>query len=399
MGFISSANTTTLIAKLTTLGRQLLVSTNNNLITKFSLGDSDANYYAAVSLTTGKIPASGGDLAQSNTTNNSVGNNIKIKSFLLLNNTGATQKPVEPQSNVITSEINSIGVTTITTGLTHNIINRLSGNTDSLVNLFYSFGLPLNSQQDALYTSSTTNIGGFANTGLSGLAQNKIISIAIPNNKYGEMIDGKTVRVTIKSSGTTYTLYSTFQNKGVATNIEDANYIDTSIETQNIGNNIALLFSDNILKPNGGDATLSWGTGYGTFKPFSVNSKKLYNLVTNTNISQSADTCVGIAYLDKGFIVITNPTIVNNFSLVDSTATTITYDSISTTVQQNVTCIAGRGEFGRSGNPTFGISDTPRISELGLYDDSNNLIAIGKLDKQVLKDINQFLALNVKIQL
>lgn len=44
MGFIPNATTTTLTAKLTPIGRQLLRSTNNNLITKFSLGDSDANY-------------------------------------------------------------------------------------------------------------------------------------------------------------------------------------------------------------------------------------------------------------------------------------------------------------------------------------------------------------------
>jgi hypothetical protein len=42
----------TLIAKLTPLGRQLLVTSNNTLITSFSLGDSDANYNALLPLTT-----------------------------------------------------------------------------------------------------------------------------------------------------------------------------------------------------------------------------------------------------------------------------------------------------------------------------------------------------------
>jgi hypothetical protein len=60
---------------------------------------------------------------------------------------------------------------------------------------------------------------------------------------------------------------------------------------------------------------LSWGTGYGTVKPFSLNNKLLYNLQTNSNIGVSADTMVGVAYLDKGLIVITDPTIIANYEL------------------------------------------------------------------------------------
>jgi hypothetical protein len=47
MGYNTTAATQTLIAKLTPLGRQLLVTSNNTLITSFSLGDSDAitHYY------------------------------------------------------------------------------------------------------------------------------------------------------------------------------------------------------------------------------------------------------------------------------------------------------------------------------------------------------------------
>jgi hypothetical protein len=41
MGYNTTAATQTLIA--TPLGRQLLVTSNNTLITSFSLGDSDAN--------------------------------------------------------------------------------------------------------------------------------------------------------------------------------------------------------------------------------------------------------------------------------------------------------------------------------------------------------------------
>jgi hypothetical protein len=89
-----------------------------------------------------------------------------------------------------------------------------------------------------------------------------------------------------------------------------------TLETSTLGNpfgdNVAFLFSDEILKPNGGNPLLSWGTGYGTVKPF-LNNKLLYNLQTNSNIGVSADTMVGVAYLDKGLIVITDPTIIANY--------------------------------------------------------------------------------------
>ena len=49
------------------------------------------------------------------------------------------------------------------------------------------------------------------------------------------------------------------------------------------------------MRPNGGNPSLSWSTGYNTLKPFSINQKQLYNLTTNTNLAKSADTCVGIA--------------------------------------------------------------------------------------------------------
>jgi hypothetical protein len=151
------------------------------------------------------------------------------------------------------------------------------------------------------------------------------------------------------------------------------------------------------MTPNGGDPSLSWGTGYNTSRPFSYNSKKTYNYQTNSNLGLTADTLVGIAYLDKGLLVITDPTIVNNYVASAATASTISFDSVSTSVNQIITCIADRGEFGSSTNPTFEFNNIPRISEVGLYDDFGNLIAYAKPDRQITKNINEFLALSIKI--
>jgi hypothetical protein len=405
MGYNSSATTLSLNARLTPLGRQLLVSTNNTLITGFSLGDSDANYNVTNILGSGQIPTNNGNIGPNSTISNGANTNSNIKSVLIADGQAMLIKSVETQSTLISTESIHIGTTTVSgTNLTQNYINRNDFTIDPLVNLYYSFGLPLNLNDDTIYTGITYNEGGLSDTALSGIAQTKILTIGIDNSQYGEVIDGKTIMLNLPTTAGTYTIYSSFQNKGGGLQTEDANIRDTSLLTSYLGNNIAFLFSDTIMTPNGGDITLSWSDGYNTNKPFSLNRKQLYNLQTNSNLAQSADTIVGIAYLDKGFLVITDPTIINTIdsnNLISgvTTGATVTFNSVSTSVSQTITCVAGRGEFGTSTNPTFTSSDTPRISEVGLYDELGNLIAMSKTDRHITKNVNEFLALSIKIEL
>lgn len=396
MGYINSGTSLTLTAKLTPIGRQKLILTDNNLISSFSLGDSDANYYAALPLTSGQMPGNGGNVGPYGTISNSVSTSVSIKTSLILNNTGEILKSVEPQSSGITTNIISNGQITLSgANLTQNLINRNDINTNPLVNLFYSFNLPLNSSNDENFTGVTYNNGGYSDTGFSGLAQSKIYVIGLNNSLFGESLDGKSIKLQVTTTASTYNIYSTFQNIGLPLTVQDANYYDSSVETTMFDANSAIMFSDDILKPNGGDSSLSWSTGFGTVKPFSQNGKQLFNLTTNENLSLSADTAVGIAYLDKGFLVLTNQQIINEGII--TSATSVVCDSISTSVIQNVTCIANRGEFGSSTNPTFSASDTPRISEVGIYDTDNDLIAIAKPDRHIVRNVNEFLALSIKI--
>jgi hypothetical protein len=377
-----------------------MISTNNGLITTFSLGDSDANYYVPLTLSTGQIPAEAGEIGANASFSNSTAQNVKLKSPIIVNSSGLLRKPVESQSITISTDLLSNGFTTVSgNNLTRVIIDRNNYNTDALVNLYYSFGLPLNTNNDNTYTGITYANGGYSDTALSAISKTKILVIGINNANYGECIDGKTVKIQLPTSAGTYTIYSTFQNDGTSLFIQDANIRDTSVVTSYLDDNIAMLFSDSIARPNGGSSSLSWATGYGTTKPFSVNAKQLYNLQTTSNIGTTADTIVGIAYLDKGFMVITNQQIISNYTSTAATATTVSFNSVSTSVYQNITCVAARGEFGTSTNSTFTGSDVVRISEVGLYDNLNNLIAIGKTDRQVTKNVNEFLALSVKINL
>jgi len=399
MGFNPSTPTISIIAKLTPYGRAALVSNNNNLITTFRLGDSDANYYAANLLTSGQVPAEAGNIGVNNSVSNSTTQVTGLKSFLILNGKGVMNKPVEAQSSHISSEVIANGQVTVSgTGLTQNIVDRNNYLTDSLVNLFYSFGLPLNSKDDNIITGVTFASGGYSDTALSGMAQTKILVIGIDNSKYGESLDGKQINLSLTTSAGTYSIYSTFQNKGVSPKVEDVNIRDTSPITAKIDSNIAFLFSDTIQKPNN-SASLSWGTGFGSFKPFSISGKKLYNFQTNENLGLIADKPVGIAYLDKGFMVIFNPTIIGNYDSITSSSSTVTFNSVSTAVYQNITCIASRGEFISSTNRTFGGGDVPRVSEIGIYDREGRLIAMGKTDRHVEKNVNSPLYLGVKISL
>ncbi len=400
MGFIPSANTISLIAKLTPIGRKKLASSNNSLITTFSLGDSDANYNTIPILSTGQVPSSGGNVAINSLISNSTTSNISLKSMLILNGNGVLQKLVEPESTSIITEQKLNGISAVTgSDLSQVTIDRNNNLTDSLVNLYYSFGLSLSSLNDIKFTGTTYTNGGYADTALSGLAQTNVIVLGINDNSYGEMLDGKSIKIVLPTTGPTYEIYSSYQNNVTSLTVQDGNYREVSQIGNAFGNNVAFLFSDSIMTPNGGAIGYSWSTGYGLSKPFSLGNKSLFNLQTNSNIGTVADTCVGIAFLDKGIIVITNPTIVNDYANTISIGATIDYNSVSTSVYQNVNCIANRGEFGGSTNQTFTSNNVPRISEVALFDNVGNLIALAKPDRHITKNINEFLALSINIQL
>lgn len=399
MGFLGNTTEYNLIAKLTPQGRRKLITSTNSLPSTFSLGDSDAYYATLSGLTGGEVPAVSGNENGNDVSNG--GANYIMRSTLRYN-ANTDKKPVDPSSISVTSTYEHVGYNTVYFSggsISQNLVS-LSDTTDRYTNLYYSFGLPITSNEFNTYTGLTISQGGLADTAFSGLAQDNILVIGIDVEEYSELIDGKTIKLELETSASTYTIYGTYENKGGSLTNEDGAVVDTSTNITKFGPNRTLLFSDDILKPNGGDVTKSWSTGYAQNKPFSVANKELYNIRTNVNVSKVADSPVGIAYLDKGFLVITEPTIVDSYNagFSGATGTTITFDTVRNKVSQSITCIAGRGEFGVSNNSTWGPGDVPRITEVGIFDASNTLIAIGKLNKTYEKPADDFVAFNITIE-
>jgi hypothetical protein len=399
MGYISSSTTMTVTARLTPYGRKKLLSTSNvDFVSYFSLGDSDANYQTIKTLSGGEVPGDGGNLNYYSGSTNSVTNNISVRNKLIYNSVGDLYKPVGSGSFDVIESVGYLGLTTISGNtLEQNIVNKSNYTTDSLVNLFNTFGLPLKNTDINKYNTLNIN-GGYLDTAISGLVNTNILVIAIPNSQYGEIIDGKTIKLDITTSAATYTCYGTYQRNYTSYITQDTNIRETSSDiTPTIGDNITLLFSDVIKRPNG-TITNSWATGYDATKPFSLGNKSLFNYTTSVSQGYTADTSVGVAYLDKGFIVITQPEIVNSFvEGIDSTATTISFNSIVTDISQSIVCDAQTSEFRKSTNPTFTYGvDTPKLTEIGLYDKDKMLVAIAKLSEAHLLN-NMYFRVEVKI--
>lgn len=424
MGFLNTATTITVSAKLTTQGRESLLKNSNTIFSYFMLGDSDANYRTSDLLTTGLIPTQSGNLGGQNNTSNTT-----INSKLFVGNTTQTLKEVEPNSSILRMVSEELSENIVSgDSLTYVSLNK-NDNSSPFTNYFKSLCLPILSTRIDTFTATTSTNGGWADTAFSGLGETNVLLGAIDNDKYGDIIDGKNVKITIPvgtaftpdgavSATTTYDIYSTFPNTTFNRTTLDGAYKDNSSLPESLfGSNekVSYLVCDDIQKPNN-DPTKSWSTGFETLKPFSLNGKELINVNSVTSTGIVADKVVGVVYLDKGLFAITEPSIVNNIGVdvvgESETGTetnplglyyytggtfNTSIDSVDNNMTQDILCIADRNEFFRSENETITVNDTVRISEIAITNPAGTILAMGKFDRQVLKKKNDFVVLNVQI--
>jgi len=396
MAFISNENSNIkLVAKLTPYGRQqILANSNSNVVKFFSLGDSEANYQSPLLLNEGEIPVIGGNATEILT----MADDYQIRSKVIVDSFGNTKKNVETNSNIINTTKERVGQRILdNTKISQYIVDRNNVNSDGKVNWLYGFGLPITENDKTVFNSVNNSNGGFSDTALSTLNNDKNVVISIDDNEFGELIDGKSIKLTVQTLLDTYNIYGTYEKNLTSKEVQDTKLKEITNKQKLISNNIVFLFSDKIQKPNN-DTSKSWGTGFNKTRPFSVNNKELFNLTNNTSTGAVKDVCVGVAYLDKGIVVLTHPIIANNYDVDDVTANNIevTINSVITKISQDVVCIINRGEFTSSTNPTYNNEDI-RISEVGIYDSNNKLIALAKPSSHLVIGSNDFKAIGIKI--
>jgi hypothetical protein len=232
-----------------------------------------------------------------------------------------------------------------------------------------------------------------------------------------------------------------------------------------LGGNIAFLFSDEIKKPYTGETNngqfsnagnTTWGVGLNyTNRPAAVSYSDLANndintdsrpwsavslsnnvpeeYPTNTNQGYNYDIPLGFVALDKGFIIFTHPSIVDNipWSLgqkeytnelntgttsgttniyFPASASTVSYVDISINYKTTVVCLALPQEFYFSNNPSWDFLynynellnqtngfESVFVTEVGLYNRINELVAVAKISEPLEKTYTNIINFTLNI--
>lgn len=336
-------------------------------------------------------------------------------------------------------------------------------------NYFNSFNLP--AEADMLPSGSTTAL---ENPHLYQLNVDNVVIIPIPQSNYSDFVDGRSITLTVP------------QNGGSGKTIVSTTYsiFDKKQDNILIGSNVAFLFSDDINLPYTGtslggaidhSSRTSWNpTSYLNRFP-AIAYQDLESVDKNTDqrtwstVNKSVvvpenypdvndqgynyDIPVGFVALDKGFIVLTHPDVVDNIpwsagSLVHVTgvndtpagsividgantggaeqnvvftatsynlavnpsASTLNFRDIRTDFKTAVVCLAAPGEFFLSTNPTWPQAanlqelengtnnfDSIYVTQVGLYNVNEELIAVAKIDRPVEKKYTNILTFTLDI--
>lgn len=358
-------------------------------------------------------------------------------------------KPVT--STISTRQEESTFTTLNSSGLSYTLCDRTL-TTDKNTNYFMSFNLPVT--YSALSSGSTLAL---SHPEILQINVDRVVIIPIPTNTYSEFIDGRSITFTVPQiSGTTAMSAKTVVSSTYSTLQKRDNDIF-------LGNNLAFLFCDEINLPYSGrtnngttshSANSTWNTSSFTNRPAAVPYSDLYpsdiysdkrpnasvkyatpvtsTYPTNTNQGYNYDIPVGYVCLDKGFMILTHPNIVNNIpwgqgviqntNVVNSlsattdiyftstTKSSVSFTDISVNFKTSVVCIGLPGEFYFTNNPSWDLTkntqefnnstnnfDSLYITEIGLYNRNKELIAIAKLSAPVEKTYINLLTFNLDI--
>ncbi len=357
------------------------------------------------------------------------------------------------QSIISTRQENSTFTTVVGSGLTYTFCDR-TNLTSKEANYFVSFNLPFES--DAFGTGTTLSL---SKPELQQLNVDNIVIAPIPREYYSEFMDGRSITFIVPQvSGATSISGKTLISSTYST-------LTKKQSSALLGNNIAYLFCDVINLPYTGttnngasDHSLktTWNVSPYTSRPYAVSYTDVQNTDVNsdqrpasavtfavtvpatyptaTNQGYNYDIPVGFISLDKGFMVITHPSIVNNIPWTsgytlynnlsntgatsattaiyfnDNTNSKVTFYDIDINYKTSVVCVALPAEFYFSQNPTWDLVanlqelnnesngfDSVQVTEIGLYNKNNEMIAIAKMDRPVEKTYTNVITFSLNI--
>ena len=372
--------------------------------------------------------------------------------------------PYKPITSLIsTKRENSTTKALNSSGLTYTLCDR-TNLTSKEANYFLSFRLPHKESQ-----LSTVSMLSLQNPELQQLNVDKVVISPIPSVEtsagggYNEIIDGRSITFIVpQDSGATGSSTRTIVS---STYSQLKKWQDSAL----LGNKIAFLFSDSINLPrtgttNDGDVSVTILSPRNTWNvtPFvnrpeahaysdvyasdiNTDTRPFYgvNLAvqvlekypTNTNQGYNYDVPVGFVVLDKGFMVLTHPDIVDNVPWTDgqelytnnantgptsgttdiyfsggASVSQVTYNDINVNFRTSVICLALPAEFTFSTNPSWDLAfnlqelqngtngfESIYVTEIGLYNKVNELIAVAKLDRPVEKTYTNLITFNLDI--
>ena len=367
--------------------------------------------------------------------------------------------------------------------LSYTLADRTDVNS-KLSHYFSTFNMPYKNSNSVFYSGDTI---AMTHPELFQLNVDRIAIIPIGENHYSEYIDGRSITLKVPQWGNNYkTVISSFYSDKLRTSKtadSPLNYFGP--------NNVAFLFSDDVNKPYSGttengsvnrNGTTTWNpTNDFRDRPSAVSyNSELKSIDYNTdqrpwtsvnlavyvnqayprslssfggtadNKGYNYDIPVGFICLDKGFIVLTHPSIVNNIPWTSgsttyeagyndtfveeniingsnagptsgtsrivftgaSTTSTLTFNDVDIKYLTSIVCIAMPGQFFISKNPSWPLSrnlaeisngttnfDSIFVTQIGLYNAHEQLIAIAKLDRPVEKTYDGILSFNMEIDI
>jgi hypothetical protein len=205
---------------------------------------------------------------------------------------------------------------------------------------------PVTGYTGEYYDTALQTIGSYeytkTNKAVLPIPNELFLIFEVPNGSYGELIDGKSIKFSLPYyTGTTsnvvdaklgyYTysaspllleMYGTYNKKNLTTYNLDKVTSERDLSVKDIGirpdltslstyeSNVVLLFGDLIKKPQPATSS-SWSDGYVDL----LDGTRVFNSVSQEKslFNYNLDECIGFAVLDKGFVVITHPKVVDSY--------------------------------------------------------------------------------------